>query len=197
MSEQMKLIGAIEALEQLLADHQTTLGASERPFNVVESADIKARINAMKDALHAQRQADTEYGETAAKDALENLSASPVAQKDAVLAFVLQNHLAHELQAFLESQPTVELSPSDHFLLDVAHEIGTMIPWAQKKAQMALQFGRFDATRYYPSNTGARVDRTALKCFLHALGKEIITQYRPLSESKSVKELTNHFAQSM
>ena len=109
MSEQMKLIGAIEALEHLVATYQTTLGASERPFNVVESADIKDRINVLKDKLHAQQQADTAHGEAAAKDALDNLSASPVVQKDVMLAFVLQNHLGHELQAFLESQPSIEL----------------------------------------------------------------------------------------
>ena len=38
----------IKQLELLLANHQTTYGSSERPFKVVESDDIKARIEALK-----------------------------------------------------------------------------------------------------------------------------------------------------
>lgn len=193
MSGSMKLLGAIAALEQLLTDHQRTYGASERPFRVVESADINAQIDALKQSLHARQQVDENAEKEAATDALSEYSASPVVQKDALLAFVLQQQLGHEFQAFLEAQPPKSISPADFFLQDVAQEIGTLIPWAQEKAQKALHQRQFDATPFYPAATNARIDKTALKCFLHALWKEISFQYRPLSESKKTAEMVRQF----
>ena len=46
--KQFMLKGALAELEGLLCNHQTVYGSSERPFKVVESVDIQARIEAIK-----------------------------------------------------------------------------------------------------------------------------------------------------
>ena len=46
--KQFMLKAALAELEGLLRNHQTVYGSSERPFKVVESADIQARIEAIK-----------------------------------------------------------------------------------------------------------------------------------------------------
>jgi len=60
-----------------------------------------------------------------------------------------------------------------------------------------LARGGFTPDSYYPPSEGGHRDKTALKCFLHALGNEISFQYRPLDASKTNKALINNFVQAM
>lgn len=51
LEKQSEIKGGIRELEHLLAHHQTKYGSSERPFLVVESDDIRARIDVLNRQL--------------------------------------------------------------------------------------------------------------------------------------------------